>query len=53
MCQIAEEKKQHEAYLKKLNKLVKEVKREPSKGMPVLVEAGIYTEKGNLRKQYK
>jgi hypothetical protein len=53
MCPVTKEKKRHDAYLKKLNKLIKEVKKNPKKGMSVLIEAGIYTKKGDLTKQYK
>ena len=53
MCFECEQKKEHEEYLKKLKKLARDVKKDPKKGMQILVNAGIYDENGNLTAQYR
>ena len=48
-----EEREEHEKYLEKIRALVKKVKEDPSYGMKLLIDAGIYDENGELTEHYK
>jgi len=53
MCSPELVSKEQETYLKEVRKLKREVKKDPAKGMALLVKAGIYTKGGNPKKQFK
>ncbi len=38
--------------MRKVDKLVKEVKKDPQKGMSILVDAGIYDKEGELTENF-
>ncbi|NQU64848.1 MAG: hypothetical protein HQ517_11300 [SAR324 cluster bacterium] len=52
MCSTELAIKHQNEYLKKVEALTKKVRKDPKKGMEVLIRAGIYDKKGNLTKPY-
>lgn len=46
-------KSEYESFKKILDKKKREIRNNPAEARSVLVKAGIFTEKGNLKKVYK
>lgn len=47
-----EQRESQKVYLLKIRELTEEVKKDPSKGLKLLIKAGIYDENGELTKEF-
>lgn len=47
-----EQQKSQKAFILKMRELTEEVKKDPSKGLKLLVRAGIYDKNGKLTKEF-